>query len=155
MHVLNCALRLLLLPFLSTATAFVITAPPAIPTRLTPAPRIRYGAYGPQETFFQIEPTLDRRHAITKREVVTWTIQTCGWTSADVNYPKTCPAGLWCGWMRGDEPADYGVVCVPVDDVGENNWADAQLPTTCIGYGGLNVTIPEEYSLTWSSTLWW
>lgn len=156
MYMLNCALRLALLDFLTRVTAFVITAPPpTITSRLAPAQRTRYGAYGPRETFFQIQPTLEPGHELRKREYVTIGINTCGWTSQNANQPKTCPPGLGCGWIKGDEQYEYGMVCVPFDDNQEFNWADAMLPTTCVGYGGLNVTIGQAYSLTWSSTLWW
>lgn len=155
MYMLNYALRLVLLPLPTTATALTITAAPQTPTRLAPAQRTILGAYGPQETFFQIQPTLDRELELKKREYVTIRVNTCGWTSRDANYPKTCPPGLGCGWIKYAEESENGVVCVPFDDMGEFNWADAVLPTQCLGYGFQNVSMPVAYSMTLSSTLFW
>lgn len=146
---------LLLITFFTTSSGFAITTPPPTPTTLRVPQRTLYGAYGPAETFFQILPKVERDREIRAREVVTATINTCGWTSRDSYHPKTCPLGLGCGWIKGDQQSDYGVVCVPFDDAGEWNWADAQLPTVCYGYGGGNVTIASEWSQTWSSTLYW
>lgn len=139
---------------LTSASGFVIT-PAQTPTKTAYTPhRTQYGVGHPQRTLLPMLPK--RNHEIEARKVVTWTIETCGWTSKNAYLPKTCPVGLGCGWiLGGNVKNDYGVVCVPYDDSNEINWADAILPTTCYTYGQANITAGNAYSETSSSTLLW
>lgn len=96
-----------------------------------------------------------RRHAELDRRI-TVTPNTCGYTSRNVYYPKTCPIGMGCGWYDGGGAiVDHIVVCVPFDQNGEFNWGAAPLVTTCMHYGQRNMSATALYSETYDSTLFW
>ena len=147
MHLISLLLAGLVCGLVS---GFAITTLPA-PTHWVP--QRAFDAWASKPTEFLAG--LYKDYELEAREVVTTTLNTCGYVNKNAYEPKICPTGLGCFWWRGDTPASRAVDCCPFDLAGEWNEADCLFPTTCLSYGQMNISAAVEWSETSSTTLLW
>ena len=94
---------------------------------------------------------IEEKH-LFPRQSGSYTPDTCGWTSANPDYPATCGDGSGCAYYTGVEPQNFG--CCPMTN-GAIDFDNCPYYSTCIDNGQSSNAYSGSVVIIADPTVYW